>query len=142
MPIKAGWWHASVALWDYNRSNKYCIHLSTTKTIYFSRFVFAMFVFQKQSSGVLINVAKFTGVSSGTGVSSEFREILKNVFFHRAPPVLLLAFAPIEISYFNNLCNKFAAEARIGLVSFYGGERWSQRLHFHKYFPRNNHFLH
>ena len=92
--------------------------------------------------GVLINVAKFTGVSSGTGVSSEFREILKNVFFHRAPPVLLLAFAPIEISYFNNLCNKFAAEARIGLVSFYGGERWSQRLHFHKYFPRNNHFLH
>ena len=67
--------------------------------------------------GVLINVAKFTGVSSGTGVSSEFREILKNVFFHRAPPVLLLAFAPIEISYFNNLCNKFAAEARIGLVS-------------------------
>ena len=92
--------------------------------------------------GVLINVAKFTGVSSGTGVSSEFREILKNVFFHRAPPVLLLAFAPIEISYFNNLCNKFAAEARIGLVSFYGGERWSQRLHFHMYFPRNNHFLH
>ena len=92
--------------------------------------------------GVLINVAKFTGVSSGTGVSSEFREILKNVFFHRAPPVLLLAFAPIEISYFNKLCNKFAAEARIGLVSFYGGERWSQRLHFHKYFPRNNHFLH
>ena len=92
--------------------------------------------------GVLINVAKFTGVSSGTGVSSEFREILKNVFFHRAPPVLLLAFAPIEISYSNNLCNKFAAEARIGLVSFYGGERWSQRLHFHMYFPRNNHFLH
>ena len=92
--------------------------------------------------GVLINVAKFTCVSSGTGVSSEFREILKNVFFHRAPPVLLLAFAPIEISYFNNLCNKFAAEARTGLVSFYGGERWSQRLHFHMYFPRNNHFLH
>ena len=48
--------------------------------------------------GVLTNVAKFTGVFSGTGVSSEFREILKNVFFHRAPPVLVLAFAPVEIS--------------------------------------------
>ena len=45
MPIKAGWRDASLALWDFKRSNKYCIHFSITKKIYFSRFVFAMSVF-------------------------------------------------------------------------------------------------
>ena len=37
--------------------------------------------------GVLKNFAKFTGVSSGTGVSSEFSDILKNIFFRRTTPV-------------------------------------------------------
>ena len=32
-------------LQDFSRSNKHCIHLSTTKTIYFSRFVIAMSAF-------------------------------------------------------------------------------------------------
>ena len=36
MPIKADWRDASLAFWDFNRRNKHCIHLSTTKTIYFS----------------------------------------------------------------------------------------------------------
>ena len=42
IPIKAGWQYASIMLRDYNRSNKHCIHLSTTKTIYFSCFIFAV----------------------------------------------------------------------------------------------------
>ena len=42
MPIKAGWRDASFALWDFSRSNKYCIHHSTTKAIYFFCFAFAM----------------------------------------------------------------------------------------------------
>ena len=41
MPIKAGWRDASLALWDFSRSNKHCIHLST-KTVFFSRSVSAM----------------------------------------------------------------------------------------------------
>ena len=49
---------------------------------------------------------------------------------------LLLAFAPIKISYSNTICNKSASEVWICLVSFYGGEQWSERLHFHKYFPQ------
>ena len=36
--------------------------------------------------GVLKNFTKFTGVSSGTGVSLDFHEIL-NTFFHKTPPV-------------------------------------------------------
>ena len=71
--------------------------------------------------GVLKNFAKFTGVSSGTGVSSEFCDFLKNTFFRRTPPVTALVFAPIEISYSNTVCHKSAAEAWICLVSLYGG---------------------
>ena len=41
------------------------------------------------------------------------------------------AFKPIEISYSNTVCNKSAAEAWICLVSFYGREWWSERLHCH-----------
>ena len=40
MSIKAEWRDASLVLWDFSRSNNHCIHLST-KTIYFSRFVFS-----------------------------------------------------------------------------------------------------
>ena len=64
MPIKTGWRDTSLELWDFSRSNKNCLHLSTTKAIYFFRFVFAM-----------------------------------------------SAFAQIEISYSNTVCNKSAAEA-------------------------------
>ena len=45
IPIKAGWWDASLKLWDFSQSNKHCIHLSTTKTIDFSCWVFAMSAF-------------------------------------------------------------------------------------------------
>ena len=96
--------------------------------------------------GVLKNFAKFTGVFSGTSVSCKFCEILKNTFFHRIPPEylqwLLLAFVPIEISYSNTVCNKSAAETWAWLVSFYGGEWWSERLYFCMYFPQNHHFPH
>ena len=92
MPIKAGWWDASLKLWDFSWSNKHCIHL-VTKTIYLSHFVFAMFTF-----------------------------------------------TPIKVFYSTTVCN--AAEAWICLVSFYGREWWSKRLHCHMYFPQNNHFLH
>ena len=44
-------------------------------------------------------------------------------------------------SYANTGCNKSAAEA-LCLVSFYGGEWRSERLHFCMYFPKNDHFLH
>ena len=40
-PIKAGLRDSSPALRDFSWSNKHCIHLSITKTIYFSRFVFS-----------------------------------------------------------------------------------------------------
>ena len=90
--------------------------------------------------GVFKNFAKFTDAFSGTSVSCcKFCEILKDTFFHRIPPTV---FTPIEISYSNTVCNKSATEAWVCLVSFYGGEWWSERLHFCKYFPQNYHFLH
>ena len=69
--------------------------------------------------GVLEKFTKFTGVSSGTGVSCEFCKILKNTFFHRTRQLLFLAFAPIEVTCTNTVHNKSAAEALICLVSFY-----------------------
>ena len=45
LPIKAWWRDPSLALGDFSQSNKHCIHLSTTKTIYYSRFVFAISAF-------------------------------------------------------------------------------------------------
>ena len=44
IPMNVGWRVAYQALWDFSRSNKHCIHLSS-KTIYFSRFVLAMSAF-------------------------------------------------------------------------------------------------
>ena len=64
-----------------------------------------------------------TGVSSGTGISCEFCEILKKTFFAKNPQWLLLAFTPIEISYSNAVCNKWAAEVWICLVSLHGGAK-------------------
>ena len=66
---------------------KQCIQLSTTNATYISRFVIESPAFQKQlfelfcKRGALKNFAKLTGVSSGTGVSCEFCDILKNTFF-------------------------------------------------------------
>ena len=70
-----------------------------------------------------------------------FVKFLKTLFFieHQW---LLLAFAPIEISYSNTVCNKSATEAWVSLISFDGGERWSERFHFCMYFPQNDHFFH
>ena len=39
LPIKSAWQDASLALREFNWSYKHCIHLSTTNTICFSRFV-------------------------------------------------------------------------------------------------------
>ena len=72
---------------------------------------------------VLKNFEKFVGVSSGTGVSCEFCNILKNTFFAEHLQWLLLAFAPIKIFYSNTVCNKSAVEAWICLVSWYGGAK-------------------
>ena len=110
-----------LALWDFSRSSKHCIQLSTTNTIYISLFVIAISAFRSSrpelfcKKGVLKNFAKFTGISSGTGVSCEF--------FAKHLQWQLLAFAPVEISYSNTVCNKSAAEAWICLVSFYGGAK-------------------
>ena len=136
MPIKAGWQDASLVFWDFSRSNKYCIHLTTTRAIYFSRFVFGICFscFVRSCSvkkGFFKKFAKYTGVYSGTGFSCKFCEILTS-FFSEHFQWLLLAFAPIEISYSTAVCNKSASEADISLFSFYGGEWWSKRLHFHR----------
>ena len=128
MPIKTGWWDSSLALWDSSRSNKHCTHFSTTNTIYISRFVITISTFKSShpelfcKKGVLKNFAKFTGVSSGTGVPCEFCEILKP-FFTKHLQWLLLVLAPIKIFYSNTVYNKSAAEAWICLVSFYGGAK-------------------
>ena len=129
MPIKAGWWDSSLALWDFSRSNKHCIQLSTTNTIYISRFVIAISAFRSSrpelfcKKGVLKNFAKFTGVSSGTGISCEFCEILKETFFGKTPAVAASNICTNWDSYSNTVCNKSAADAWICLVSFYGGAK-------------------
>ena len=109
MPIKAGWWDSSLALWDFSWSNKHCIQLSTANTIYISRFVIAISAFRSSRSelfckkGVLKSFTKFTGVSCGTGVSCEFCEISKKTFFAKHLKWLLFAFALFEISYSNTV---------------------------------------
>ena len=126
MLIKAGWWDSSLALWDFSRSNKHCIQLSTTNTIYISRFVIAISAFRSSrpelfcKKGVLKNFAKFTGVSSGTGVSCEFCEILKKIFFRKAPTVAASGICTNRDLLSDTVRNKLAAVAWICLVSFYG----------------------
>ena len=89
MPIKVGWRHASLVFWDFSQSNKHCIHFSTTKTIYFSPFVFAMSPFQKQSPGVVLykklpEACNFIRKETlALMFSYEFCEIFKNIFFSR-----------------------------------------------------------
>ena len=52
-----------------------------------------------------------------------FAKFWRKLFFIKHLQWLLLAFAPIEISYSNTVCNKSAAEVWICLVSFYGGAK-------------------
>ena len=47
---KAGWQDAFLLLCNFSQSNKYCIHLSTTKTIYFFRFVFPILICNKSTA--------------------------------------------------------------------------------------------
>ena len=120
MPIKAGWWDSSLTLWDFSRSNKHCIQLSTTNTIYISRFVTTISAF-RSSRPVLLTVKKVFLKR----VSCEFLTNFKEEFFCKTPTVVLLTFAPIEIFYSNTVCNKSPAEAWICLVSFHGAAKTS-----------------
>ena len=81
-----------LVLWDFSRSNKHCIQLSTTNTIYIYLTSLLQYLNFRSSllelfckSGVLKNFEKFTSAFSSTGVSCEFCEILKNTFFHITP---------------------------------------------------------
>ena len=137
MPIKAGWQDASLVFWDFSRSNKYCIHLTTTRAIYFSRFVFAIYFSRIVRScsvkkDFFKKFAKFTGVYSSTGFSCKFCEILSNILFLRTLPVATSGICTNRDFYSTAVCNKLASEVGICLISFYGGEWWSERLHFHR----------
>ena len=47
---KAGWQNAFLLLCNFSQSNKHCIHLSTTKAIYFFRFVFPILIYNKSTA--------------------------------------------------------------------------------------------
>ena len=94
MPIQAGWSDNSV----YSGISAEAISTASTflqqkQSISLSWFLQCQHFRNCHSEffcikGVLKNFAKFTRVSSDTGVSCEFCEILrKNTFFHRTPPV-------------------------------------------------------
>ena len=129
MPIKTGRWDSSLALWDFSRSNKHFIQLSATNTIFIFRFIIVISAFRSIrpelfcNKGVLKNFPKFTGVSSGTGVSFEFWEILKKSFFCKRPTVAAAIIGANQISYSNTVRNESADEACICLISFYGGAK-------------------
>ena len=127
MPIVAGWRDASLTLWDFSRSNKHCIHFSTTKTIYFSR--------------LFLQCPHFRSSHPECSLKKVFLKISQNsqVFFS---PAQVLAFASIEIPYSTNVCNKSAAEAWVCLLSFYGGEWWSEILLLCMYSLQNDNLLH
>ena len=82
-------WMVSLTFENFSRSNKHCIQLSTRNTIYISRFVTAISTFRSSlpelffKEGALNNFAKFTGASSGTGISSKFCKII-----HKTPTVV------------------------------------------------------
>ena len=93
MPIKAGWRDASLQSGilaeavsiasTCQQQRQYislasflqCLHFRSSRPELFCK------------KGALKNFSKFTGVSSGAGVSCEFCEIFKNPFFHRTPPM-------------------------------------------------------
>ena len=72
-PIKAGWQNASLAHRHSSRSNKHCMHLSTIKTIYFSRLVFAMSAFQKQPPEVFFQKFLFLKISQNSQENTRAR---------------------------------------------------------------------
>ena len=146
MPIKAGWWDSSLAIWDFSQSNKHCIELSTANTIYICRSVISISAFRSShpelfcKKGVLKTFPKFTGVSSATRVFCEVCKILKKTFFLQNLYSgcfwhLHQSRSPILMLYVIN------QQLRCEYVTILW---WSKRLHFHlyflQYFPQN--FLH
>ena len=107
---------------------KQCIQLSTTNTSISLASLLKCTNFRSSrlelfcKRGLLRNFAKFTGVSSGTGVSCEFCDILKNAFVRRTPQVAASGICTNQDFLFSYCM-------------------WSKRLHFHMYFPQNNHFF-
>ena len=144
MPIKAGWWDSSLAIWDFSRSNKYCIELSTTNAIYLSHSVIAISDFRSSrpelfcKKGILETFSKFTSISSATEVFCEFCKILKKTFFFLQNTYsdffwhLHQSGSPILIQY---LINRQLRREYLNILW------WSRKLHFHlyflKYFPQN-----
>ena len=142
MLIKTGWWDSSLALWDFSRSNRHCIQLSTTNTIYISRFVIAVSAFRSSrpelfcEKSVFKNFAKFTGASwhrrflwilqnfKGDPFSQNtYNGCFSHLHYSRSP-ILILYVITVEA----------------WMVSFLLW--WNERLHFHMYFPQNNRYLH
>ena len=134
MPIKAGWQDYSLTLWDFSRSNKHCIQLSTNK---YNLYLSPISAFRSScpelfcKKGVLKIFAKFTAVFSGTGISCEFCQILKKPFFRKTPAVAASGIRPNRDLLIN-------WQLRHEYVQFLT----MVRLHFHMYFPQNNHYLH
>ena len=115
MPIKTGLRDASLALRDFSRSSKHCIHLSTIKTTYFNRSCSINKLFLKISQ----NFAKFK--------EHLFSQNTSNGSFWHLHQLIF----PILILYVINWQRMF---------SFFLW--WSKKLHFCVYFPQNDHFLH
>ena len=143
IPIKAGWWDASLALWDFSQSNK-ALHpaLCNKDSPYLSLLQCPYFRNSRPElyceKSVLKNVAKFTGVSSGTRVSCEFCDILKNTFFSQNTSSGY--FWHFHQSRFSILILYVINQLRHKYVTFLSLVQ--QKLHFRMYFPQNNHFLH
>ena len=154
MPVKAWWWHTLLALLDFNRTNKHCIHLSSTSLQQRQSISLALFLQYPHSRSSRPELLCKKKVASGLPAillkkrlwhrcfPMNFAKILRTPFFTWHLQWLLVALAFIEISYSNAVRNTLAAETWICLVSFNSGECWSKRLHFHMYFPHTNHSLH
>ena len=97
MSIKAGWQDTSLALWDFSQSNKHYIPLSTTKTLYFCRFVFVISAFSP------IEIFYYTMLQITSWSTNMFSFFVMAVSFQSRFPILI--------------CNKSAAEVWICLIS-------------------------
>ena len=111
MPIKTGWRDASLALRDFSQSNKHCIHLSTTKAIYFSRFIFAISAFAQ----IKISYSNF----------------------NKSAAKVWICLVPLLFFSWLSLRHVFFVQAQTKTVE----EWWSKWLHCHMYLLQNHHFL-